>query len=99
MGKKADLIAVQNKFGAFEDTHDLGAKVGLGEGAVVRLSDLRCRSDSLAEALAIAMETFDRSGLPDWSPPAARRHANYRKALGKEAQGASPRGEGYGIAV
>lgn len=35
MGKKADLIAVQNKFGAFEDTHDLGAKVGLGEGDVV----------------------------------------------------------------
>lgn len=33
MGKKADLIAVQNKFGAFEDT---GAKVGLVEGVVVR---------------------------------------------------------------
>lgn len=36
MGKKADLIAVQNNFGAFEDTHDSGAKVGLGEGDVVR---------------------------------------------------------------
>lgn len=36
MGKKADLIAVQNNFGAFEATHDLGAKVGLGERDVVR---------------------------------------------------------------
>lgn len=36
MGKKADLIAVQNKFGAFEDTHDSGAKVGLVKGDVVR---------------------------------------------------------------
>lgn len=104
MGEKADLIAVQNKFGAFEDTHDLGAKVGLGEGDVVRCQNPRCCSDPLAEALALAMGTFDRSSslIAPHPPPQLRDDTQItgkKERHREEARGSTPGGEGYGTAV